>query len=143
MLFKIEKRGANVVKTCSSLFTLKSNGYVCRSATLYSQITFTDASLYFNGKYRPIIVWNTLFCFNLLERTDPSKWNSWFYLIGTDRFKLFETDWHCMPFYSLITFRYSAIAILAARCALIRLEWACVHESCAESTSTMLAFPSL
>ena len=26
---------------------------------------------------------NTLFCFNLLERADPSKWNPWFYLIET------------------------------------------------------------
>ena len=45
--------------------------------------------------------------------------------------------------YSLIAFLYSATAIFAARCALIRLVWACVHESCADSTSTMLALPSL
>ena len=30
--------------------------------------------------------------------------------------------------YSLIAFLYSATAIFAARCALIRLVWACVHE---------------
>ena len=45
--------------------------------------------------------------------------------------------------YSLIAFLYSATAIFAARCALIRLVWACVYESCADSTSTMLALPSL
>ena len=45
--------------------------------------------------------------------------------------------------YSLITFLYSATAILDARYAFIRFVWACVHESCADSTSTMLAFPSL
>ena len=41
------------------------------------------------------------------------------------------------------TFQYSAIAIFSARYASIRLVCACVHESCADNTSAMLAFPSL
>ena len=63
--------------------------------------------------------------------------DSFFNLISAHSFFMF------VCFYSLMTFLYSAIAIFAARYALIRLVCACVHDSCAESTSTMLALPSL